>query len=434
MKNKPLAILSPICLCLCAAGASAAIEPFTLGASEAVKHETNPNHSPDGGRSDWISTTEFTAALDQALGRDKLVADVAVNYNGYKQQHDLDAWGYRAGAQLDWNTIGDLSGVLGADTSRRRYIDDVTAPPVFVLVNGVLTPVVTNERNMQTDNRVFGRIALGGPSRWQIFGGGDASQRRFSASDFRSNDERQWSGNFGTRYSTSPDLTFGVQADYRHGEYPHVATFSFGGASNTMVEKFNTRSIDGTVQLRATGNSVFDASAGYTKQHTDASDSNGLPARDLHFVNGSLNWNWTPPSHFTVKLGLRRNTDADTSSTGLNTAIRTANSLSGPSINNMALVDVTYAATAKISLDANASYSQRKYSGVGLLDPVSGLTTFSSGTLRTTSFYLAAHYQPTRTTDLSCGAGHEQRHAGGAFSAFTYTDNTVRCLAAIKFD
>jgi hypothetical protein len=414
--------------------ARAAIEPFTLGASEAVKHETNVNHSSGGGVSDWISTTEFTAALDEALGRDKLVADAAVNYNGYKQQHGLDAWGYRAGVQLDWNTIGDLSGVLGADTNRRRFIDDVTSPPVFVLVNGVATPLVTTERNMQTDNQVYGRIALGGPSRWQIFGGGDASRRRYSASDFRSNDERQWSGNFGTRYSTSPDLTFGVQADYRHGEYPHVATFTFGTVTNTMAEKFNTRAIDGTVQLRATGNSTFDASVGYTKQHSDASGDIGLPARDIHFVNGSLNWNWTPPSHFTVKLGLKRSTDADTTSAGLNTALRGANSLSGPSVNNMALVDVTYAATAKISLDANAAYSQRKYSDVPLLDPSTGLLTFSSGTLRTASFYLSARYQPTRTTDLSCGAGHEQRHAGGAFSAFAFTDNTVRCVAAIKFD
>ena len=60
----------------------------------------------------------------------------AVNYNGYKRQHGLDAWGYRAGAQLDWNTIGDLSGVLGADTNRRRYLDDVTSAVCTVGVWG----------------------------------------------------------------------------------------------------------------------------------------------------------------------------------------------------------------------------------------------------------------------------------------------------------
>ncbi|HYP33921.1 MAG TPA: hypothetical protein VES00_18775 [Burkholderiaceae bacterium] len=423
MKNKPLAILSPICLCLHAAAVQAAIEPFTLGASEAVKHESNVTHTSDDARvADWISTTEFTAALDQALGRDQLVADAAVNYSGYKRQRSLDAWGYRAGIQLNWNTIGDLSGAFGADTSRRRYLDDVTTGPLLNLVNGVPTLLSTTERNMQTDNHVFGRILLGGPSRWQIFAGADASQRRFSASDFRSNDERQWSGNFGTRYSTSPDLTFGLQANYLHGEFPHVDTFAFGGVQSTVVQKFDTRSIDGTVQLKATGNSTFDASVGYTKQHSDAL------ARDIHFVNGSLNWTWAPPSHFTVKLGLKRSTDFDTSSTDLNNGIRYSNNLSGPSVNNLALADVTYALTAKISLDANASYSQRKYSDV-VLDNVD-----VSGTLRTTTFYLSAHYQPTRTTDLSCGGGREQRRAGATFSSFAYTDNTVRCIASIKFD
>ena len=60
MKNKSLAMLSPLCLCLVAAGAHAAIEPFTLGASEAVKHETNITHSATGGASDWSGRTAFS--------------------------------------------------------------------------------------------------------------------------------------------------------------------------------------------------------------------------------------------------------------------------------------------------------------------------------------------------------------------------------------
>lgn len=424
MENKSLAMLSPLCLCLIAAGAHAAIEPFTLGASEAVKHETNITHSATGGASDWVSTTSFKAGVDQALGRDKFVADAGINYSAYKNQDHLDSWGYHAGAQLDWNTIGDLSGALGGDTSRRQYIYGETSDPLPIPGQPPSTPVT--ERNMQTDNHVFGRILLGGPSRWQLFGGADGSQRRYSASDFRGNDERQWSGNFGTRYSTSPDLTFGVVANYVHGEFPHVPTFSFGGEQQTKVSRFRTRSVNGTVQLRATGNSAFDAGVGYT---TESSDS---LTRDLHFINGSLNWTWTPPSHFTVKLGLKRSTDLDNSSTAANNGLRGVNDLSGPSINNLALVDIGYALTAKITLDATANYSQRKYSDLSLDGPDG--TVITSGTFRTTSFYLSAHWQPTRTTDLSCGGGHEQRRADASLSAFTYTDNTVRCMAAIKFD
>ena len=47
---------------------------------------------------------------------------------------------------------------------------------------------------------------------------------------------------------------------------------------------------------------------------------------------------------------------------------------------------------------------------------------------------LEEEMSPTRTTDLSCGAGHEQRRADASLANSAYTDNTVRCMVAIKFD
>ena len=64
LNNKPLAILSPLCLALYATGAHAALEPFSFKASETIKHESNVNHAQDQSkRADWISNTELTAAL-----------------------------------------------------------------------------------------------------------------------------------------------------------------------------------------------------------------------------------------------------------------------------------------------------------------------------------------------------------------------------------
>jgi hypothetical protein len=425
LNNKPLAILSPLCLALYAAGAHAALEPFSFKASETIKHESNVNHERDQFRNaDWISNTELTAALDQALGRSKLAADAGVNYSAYKEQDNLNSWGYRAGAELDWETIGDLNGAFGADTSRRRYIQGVTDD---LALPGQGTATVT-QNNEQTDHHVFGRIRLGGPSRWQLFAGGDASRRSFSADNFRSNDERQWSANAGTRYATSPDLVFGLVGTYMRGEFPHVEVGSFGGVPIEIESKFRTRSINGTVQLQATGNSLFDASVGYTKQNSDAL------AEELHFVNGSLNWTWTPPSRFTFKLGLKRSSDVDTTTTAVNNGVRYSNNLNGPSVNNLALLDVKYELTAKVSLDANASYGHRKYAQVQVFDPVSQQPELLSGSLNTTSVFLSAHWQPTRTTDLTCGAGRERRSGNSSFAIFSYSDNTVRCTAAIRFD
>lgn len=416
MKMNPLAILSPMCLCMFAGAARADLEPFSVGASETLQHQSNLNHTDDAQIapvSDWISTTEFNAALNQAIGRDKVVASAAVDFNRYRHTHGLNATGYHAAAEFDWNTVGDLSGSLGADSQRRQYIYGETADPTPG------TPaVLIDTRNLQTDNHAFARIALGGESRWTIFGGFDANQRNYSNSSFAASEEHQWSTNLGTNYSTSPDLSFGITGAYVRGEYPHGAIA--GGASD-----FNSKSINANTKWQASGSSAVDASLGFTTQ------SNAVLAGDRHFINGSFNWTWTPPSHFGITFGLKRSSDADTGTTGVTTGIVNVNNLRGTSINNVAHLDVRYELTAKINLDATADYTQRKYSGLQLLD-----STVASGSTRTSRFFLNAHYQPTRTVDLSCGAGREIRHIDSGLAAVTpaYTDTYYQCAAAIRFD
>jgi len=419
MKNKSVAMLSPLCLCLFAANAWADLEPYSFGASETVQHQSNINHSDDSIRvADWISTTEFNAALNQALGRDKLTASAAVDFNRYKRSHSLNSTGYQAGAQFDWNTIGDLSGALGADSQRRQYVFGETA----VITPGG-TPAAVNVRNLQTDNHVFANLSLGGAARWTIFGGVDANQRRYSDDTFSVNDEQQWSTNVGTRYSTSPDLSFGLTAAYTQGEYPRGSIS--GGASN-----FSTRSLSATTKWQASGNSAFDASLGYTTESNDTLSS------DSNFVNGSLNWTWTPPSHFTVNFGLKRSSDVDAATTGASTGVLNANNLNGDSVNDVAHLGVGYALTAKINLDVSADYTERKYSDIKQQG-----TADLNGSTHSSRYYLTVHYQPTRTTDLSCGGGRETLHSDASLVNAVhqaiipaYTDNYLQCVASIHFD
>ena len=427
MKNKTLAMLSPLCLCLLAANAEAALEPFTLGASESLQHHSNINHSADDvAIADWMSQTELSAAVDQALGRDKLVASAAVDFNRYKRKadHSLNSTGYRAAGEFDWNTVGDLSGALGADINRRQYLAGETAE--VVSPTGQVTN--TNVRNIQTDSHAFARLALGGDSRWQLYSGADVSQRKYSENAFRSNQERQWSANAGTRYSTSPDLSFGLQGSYSKGEYPYGSSTTDPATDITtsFPTHFSSRAISLTSRLQASGNSALEGNIGYT------TDSNDALTGDRHFVSGSLNWNWTPPSHFTFNLGLSRSSDAD-AATGANTGTVNVNNLQGTSINNAAHLEVVYKLTAKTSLDASTDYTQRKYKGVQQLAGGD-----ASGTTHTERFYLSAHFQPTRTTDLGCGGGRETRRgevlSGGINLVPVYSDNYFQCVASIEFD
>jgi hypothetical protein len=429
MKNTLLATLSPLCLCLLAANARAALEPWSFGASEELQHQSNIGHTDGGGTADWISTTEFNAALHQALGRDALVASATLDINRYKVSKPLNSTGYRGAAEFDWNTVGDLSGAFGADTQRRQYISGEQAD--LSLSSGGQNP--NQVHNLQTDSHAFIRGMLGGESRWQIYGGADANDRRYSNDSFNVNDERQWSANGGTRYATSPDLSFGLSGTYVHGEYPHAQTL-VNDVLTEQADHFSTRAGDLNVKWQASGSSLLDASVGYTKE-----DSQAL-ANPLHFVNAALNWTWTPPSHFTVNLGVRRSSDADSSTAPVNVGVVTGNNLNGTSINNMAHLEVVYSVTAKTSLDASVDYTQRKYSDALVIVPATATVAVSqnavSGSTRTTRFFLTAHFQPTRTTDLSCGGGRETRHADASLGNFAsgYSDNYLQCIAAIHFD
>ncbi|MFL6697576.1 MAG: hypothetical protein ACJ8GJ_10450 [Vitreoscilla sp.] len=413
MKNKSLAILSPLCLCLFAGSAWAELEPFSFGASENLQHQSNLGHSPTNETADWISTTEFSAGINEPVGRDKLVASAAVNFNRYKRLHSLNSTGYQAGAEFDWNTIGDLSGALGVDSHRRQYFYGETSE--FSFLGEAPTTVLV--RNLQTDNHAFARVTLGGQSRWSIFGGADANRRNFSNEAFHVADQRQWSTNLGTRYATSPDLAFGVTGTYVRGDYPQ-------GSITGTQSNFNSKSAAATTRWQVSGNTMMDGSLGYTAYYSDAFGGT------RHFMNGTLNWVWKPPSHLTFTLGLKRSADADTSSVGITNAPQGASSLNGTSINTGAHLDATYAFTPKTSLSASTDYTERKYEDLlTVAGPVSGTT-------RTARFFLTVHYLPTRTTDVSCGAGRETRHADASLfqAAPGYNDNYVQCLASIHFD
>jgi hypothetical protein len=413
LKNKPLAMLSPLCLCLFAGSAWADLEPFTVGASETVVHDSNISRDDANRISDWYSTTELRAGVNQALGRDQLIGNAAVNYTGYRDQvdHDLDSFGYQGALRLDWSTIGDLSGSLGGDAGRRRYDYG------FEDASGAL-----QGRNLETDSHEFAKISLGGLARWNIFAGFDANRRRFSSTTYEVNDEQQWSQSLGTTYSTSPDLSFGITGNYTRGEYPNYVTSS---------GNFDSKIVSATTKWQASGNSLLNASLGYTQQNSDLQPT-------LRFVNGSLSWNWSPPSRFSVSLAMSRSTDGGAAS-------GTATSLTDRSLNTTGSLNVSYAMTAKISLVAGGQYIHRKYADVtvpavlpnGSVDPNPADDVVVSGTNHSTRFSLSAHYQPTRTTDLSCGAAHEVRASGSIAVlqiAPNYTDNTVQCAASINFD
>ncbi len=412
MNRKILATLSPLCLCMFAGGARADLSPYSIGASETVQHQTNVLHNDSNVHSDWLSVTELNAGLDQTLGRERLLASAAVDLDRYRYLHSRDNVGYNGSAELDWSTIGDLSGAIGGDVRRQQYL--------YGLGGDQQTG---SQSNLQTDDHAFAHVQLGGMGRWSISSGFDASQRRFSDSTFALNDQRQWGASLGTNYQTSPDLSFGIQGRYIRGTYPKIIL-------DSSDEKFFSKSVGANVRLAASANSSFDANVGYTQE-----DTQGQPTQ--HFVSGALHWNWSPPSHFKFILGLSRDSSIDAGSTA---SVINTNNINTRSLNTSGNLDIAYELTAKISLEASTQYISRKYSDAqiptGFEFNGSPLFQSASGNSRTARVYFGARYAATRTTNLSCGVAHESHNSDSAivFFAPRYTDNTAQCVVAIRLD
>ena len=409
MKMKTVATCSPLLLCLVAGAARADLEPFSFDASETIKHHSNVLHDDTQRTSDWLSTTELKAALDQEIGRERLKGAASVNLDHYAKLHDRSSVGYTAKGEFDWSTIGDLSGALGADSRRHEYLDDA------VVEHGLST-----QKNLQTDNHAFASVQLGGLARWSIFTGIDASERKYSDPDFNVDEVQQWAVSGGTSYSTSPDLSFGLHGRYVRGKYPH-----------NNDQAFSLKTLGVNTKWTISGNTSFDGNVGYTQQRTDSQ-------ADQRYVNGAMNLRWAPPSHFTVTLGVSR--DSSTNAGDGATITNTNNSVTGRSLNTIGHLDVSYALTAKVTLDALVQYIHRQYTDAQVPTGLSfgglPLTTLANGASNTTRFTLSAHYLPTRTTTVGCGLSRDVHSADQSISGLfkPYTDNTVMCTASIHFD
>ena len=418
IKMKTLATCSPLLLCLVAGAARADLEPFSFDASETVKHQSNIFHTESSDhQADWLSTTELRAALDQAIGRERLLGTASVDLDRYSKESRLDSLGYAGTAELDWSTIGDITGAFGGDIRRHQYL------------YGLEGDQASTSKNLQTDSHAFARFQLGAMARWSIFAGFDASERKYSDPAFDASESQQWAVSGGTSYQTSPDLAFGVNGRYIRGKYPGVQV-------NGADQAFTVRTVGVNTRWAASANSQFDANVGYTQQRTDAEP-------DQHYINGGLNWNWTPPSHFAFSLGVLR--DSSTSAGSGATIINTNNSISGRSLNTTGHFNITYALTAKVNLVAAAEYIHRKYNDAQIQVPtgftdVDGnpvFTTISAtGSNDTARFTLSARYMPTRTTALGCGVSREFHTSEQSIRLISapYTDNTVQCTASIHFD
>ena len=378
--------------------------PYYIGISETLTHDTNVYLVPNG-PSDNYSTTSLVGGFDQSIGRQRVYLAGTVGYNRYQDQTNLNNTSYNVNAGWDWATIERLSG------SVRLYANQGLA----TLSGNSFRP--TAATNILNTEQLSANLQWGGDSRLSVLGNYTYSRVNYSAPLYISSNSTGSSASAGLYYSVNPDIKVGAALRFTRTETP--AYFIVPGLAGSFSEIANTadgRNLDLTVDWRLTAQTGINARlsrTSITNSYSGAQDFNGptgaiyanyAPTAKLAFSAGYASDAGTYASFFN-----NPNAPPGTPVTGLRQYSQTNETFS---------LGVTYAATAKITANAGVQHTYTKYAFNSATNPD------NSDNQRSAT--LGVNYVGAKHWSLGCNYHYLSRNTTGP-SGYYYTDNRFGC-------
>lgn len=391
--------------------------PYYIGVRQAITHDSNVYRIPNG-VGDNFATTSLLAGFDQPIGRQRLYARGDLSYSKYQDETSLDNTSYGVTAGWDWATIERLSGnVFVSATRGLANRNDITNNTQRV-------------KNVVTADQIGASVRWGGEARLNLEASYSHSRARYSAPQSLASESNTDYGSVGAFYRLSPDLRIGTALRYTRKESPFgvvapgvlIALGPDDYRSNTT----NGRNLDFIVDWRYTEKTGVNARLSYTRETNSA-----IGARDFSGLTGAIAATYAPTAKLAFSASLSR--DANTTSSFFNyTAVSagipfTINGIAeGRQTTDTLALAGTYAATAKINVNAGLQYRRGK-----LVNSASLLNASASSEQNDTvkSASLGATWQITRNWDAACSVARESRSISG--TGFSYDANIATCSAQI---
>lgn len=413
--------LAPACAAACAllaATAHAADDPspYTLGVLETVSHDSNVFRAPEGPNvpTDWISTTGIIGSIDQPIGRERLKASGEFDLNKFRYQSQLDSTAHTLSIEGDWATIDRLSGEVGyADSSQlyRYSLDSLQ--------------LLTAKNTLDTHSG-FARFHLGVVTKLTFDAVLEGTQQDYSADTFRYRDLNRWDGSFGVSYQSSADLRNSLTFRHTKGDYPHYQTIlNPDGSLGSNPDNFTRNDVIFGLLYDASGASRFRLNVSKANERHSV-----ITSRSFHTWAADGQWVWTPTGRTQLTFDFLRDDDTgaeDVSFFGVplaSTDAKKRTALTGK---------VSYQLTAKITLNANGSFSKRDLDSA--FSDLPQASTRGSDKLYQAS--LGFTYLPTRAIQLGCSASKEQRTVQGSSSivvTYPYKATVLSCNGQFSFN
>lgn len=380
--------------------------PWYIGARETITHDSNVYRTPDA-TSDWISSTGIFGGLDQQISRQRLRANIAADWNRYRNEERLNNTSGSGLVRLDWETIGNLSGDIQLSHKQDLYRDYLTAAEA------------QNKTVVRTTDGQF-NARLGVVTAWTVEAGVFGSRSRFRGGISDANDIDYDGYRAALRYNPRSHISVGIGGRHAKGDYPRAV-----GNSD-----FTRDDLDLLLTWTPTATSTLDGRLSRSKWDyaTDNARSNSL-------TTGSVTYRYRPGGRLSMDAVFSRDDTAGqynaSSLAIIDNRIEVVNAQTvNTRVSNLYGLSGNYALTGKTALTGSLQRIDRRLDNA---INTGGISTAVTANDRTYAATLGATWDPLRSVRVGCGYSHVKRSVSDNSAALTYpyTVNLVNCSAQI---
>lgn len=360
-------------------------------------HDDNLFRLPDdqpgfeGQRSDSARQAHAGLVFNKTYSRQKLYAQAKVTKVAFDHFDQLDYDGKDVQARWNWQLGNRFEGVLGAN------YEQTLAP---------YTDFRSNERNLREHRRQYFDGAWRFHPSWRARTAASHDKYEYELLVQRFNNRTEDAYEVGVDYLPRSGSTVGLVARKIKGKYDNRRIL--GGQS--LDERFDQDELKARINWIASGSTTVQVLAGHARRTYQARSE-----RDASGFNGRITATHQPRGKMRYTAAAWREFSAVESN------------IISYSLNRGASVGATWDASAKIRVDANASYEKRAYNARVLLNGAQDL----DDSLKQAS--LSATWSPRRTVALTAALARQERSGSPFLGLGRFKANTVSVVANAQF-
>lgn len=372
-------------------------EGFDIMAGLGYFHDDNLFRLPDdqpgfeGQRSDSARQAHAGLVFNKTYSRQKLYAQAKVTKVAFDHFDQLDYDGKEVQARWNWQLGNRFEGVLGAN------YEQTLAP---------YTDFRSNERNLREHRRQYFDGAWRFHPSWRARTAASHDKYEYELLVQRFNNRTEDAYEVGVDYLPRSGSTVGLVARKIKGKYDNRSIL--GGQS--LDESFDQDELKARINWIASGSTTVQVLAGHARRTYKARSE-----RDASGFNGRITATHQPRGKMRYTAAAWREFSAVESN------------IISYSLNRGASVGATWDASAKIRVDANASYEKRAYNARVLLNSAQDL----DDSLKQAS--LSATWSPRRTVALTAALARQERSGSPFLGLGRFKANTVSVVANAQF-